>query len=224
MDRFVADYPGFPDGDLMICQAHGVAYQADMEAGPVPYDQKYFDHYVELEDQEIGRRINEARIALVSRHHKGWILDVGIGSGEFIKKRGVDTAGYDVNPVAKEWLLERKLWSESFGAFPGFTFWDVLEHVADPDIYFRHMGPGKRLFTSLPIFPDLGSVRASKHYKPGEHLYYWTRDGFIAWMKQHRFNLLEHNDAESVAGRESIGSFAFERDLDVPNGLLHQCW
>lgn len=227
MDRFVADFPARPDGDLMLCEMHGLAYQADMTAAPVPYDEKYFSHYVALEDQEIGRRINEARIALVARYKpRGWVLDVGIGSGEFIKKRGTDTAGFDVNPVARAWLKERGLWAEHFRAFYAFTFWDVLEHIEDPEIYFKDIEPGSYLFTSLPIFSDLSRVRESKHYKPGEHLYYWTESGFVAWMAQHRFRLLERSDVETKAGREAILSFAFRRDIEPPvppKVLLHQC-
>jgi len=64
----------------------------------------------------------------------------------------------------------------------------------------------------FPIFPDLTAIRASKHYRPGEHLYYFTEDGLVRWMALHGFLLRERNDFETRAGRDSILSFAFLRD------------
>ena len=57
----------------------------------------------------------------------------------------------------------------------------------------------------------LRAVRASKHYRPGEHLLHFTEEGFVAWMRMHGFQLLECSDFEMQAGRESILSFAFRR-------------
>jgi hypothetical protein len=68
------------------------------------------------------------------------------------------------------------------------------------------------VFASIPVFDDLYKVRDSRHYRPGEHLYYFKRQGFIDWMEAHGFLLLEWNDYESAAGRESINSFAFKRN------------
>ena len=208
MDRFIADLPSVPDTDLMLCPEHGIAYQADM-SNLVPYDEAYFNKCLSYEDQEIAQKINAGRCALVARHHFEQVLDIGIGSGEFIKKRGPGTFGYDVNPVAKAWLKASGLWSERFEDFNAFTFWDVIEHVQTPSQYFQFMRPRSRLFTCLPIFQDVRDIRKSKHYRPNEHLYYWTHDGFVAWMWMHGFSLLESCDFEIEAGRDSIFSYAF---------------
>ena len=53
--------------------------------------------------------------------------------------------------------------------FNAFTFWDVLEHVENPESYFGWMRDGAVVFVSLPVFDDLNQVRASKHYRPNEH-------------------------------------------------------
>ena len=55
------------------------------------------------------------------------------------------------------------------------------------------------------------SIRDSKHYRPGEHLYYFTELGFAQWMARHGFELLEVSNFETKAGRDSILSFAFRR-------------
>lgn len=202
------------DGDLALCRAHGVAYQKDMST-LVCYDGAYYDKCKGYEDQAIARMINAGRIALVRQHFgDGPVVDVGIGSGEFIRKRtslGFPTYGCDVNPVAIEWLKRNDLWAEHLCEFGAATFWDVIEHVSEPEVYLRQIQHGCCLFTSIPIFYGLGAIRTSKHYRPNEHLYYWTEEGFVGWMSLHGFQLLDTQRFEIDAGRESILSFAFRR-------------
>jgi len=212
MDKFIKTFPAIADGDLMLCPENGVAWQTDM-AHRVPYDAPYFDKYVGYEGTEIARAINAGRVDLVNRHvgPAGGVLDIGIGSGEFIKRR-MNTFGFDVNPKAIEWLHWKNRWSDKFYLFQGFTFWDVLEHIEAPEHYFDRMFDRPFVFLSAPIFPDLTAIRASKHYRPGEHLYYFTEDGLVRWMALHGFLLRERDDFETRAGRDSILSFAFLRD------------
>lgn len=213
MDRMIARFDAECDDDLMLCHHRGVAYQRDMSK-LVAYDDAYFNKCLGYEDQEIAVAINAGRIDLVNKHIgiDGKVLDVGIGSGEFINKRP-NTLGYDVNPRAIRWLKETDRFADNFDPFDGFTFWDVIEHIEDAEPYFRTMPIGSYLFTSIPIFTDLRKIRESRHYRPGEHLYYWTERGFVDWMAMHRFALIERQDYETVAGRDSIVSFAFRRSL-----------
>jgi hypothetical protein len=211
MDSVIAAMPAITDSDLMLCPEFGVAYQADREH-VVDYDEAYFDKCASYEGQQIADAINASRIALVERWYGGARLcDVGIGSGEFIKRRP-NTFGFDVNPVAIEWLKRNDLWADRLEYFGGFTFWDVLEHVPDPALYLDCVHLHAFVFASIPVFQDLRLIRTSKHYRPGEHLTYWTERGFIDWMSAHGFLLLEVNDDETKAGRDSIASFAFKRN------------
>lgn len=190
----------------------GIAYQRDMTVRAT-YDQEYFERYVGYEGKTIARKLNAGRVDLVNRHAgKGRVLDIGIGSGEFIRSRP-NTRGFDVNPKAREWLQAEGLWAEDIRGFDGYTFWDVLEHVPVPEVYFKRMPTGSYVFVALPIFEDLTRIRESRHYRPGEHLYYFTEQGFVDWMAEYRFDLLERSDHESEAGRDSIVAFAFQRNL-----------
>lgn len=209
MDRFMSRIAK-DDGDLLLLLEHGMAYQKD-HAQLVAYDEAYRAKCEGYEGSEIAQRINAGRIAIVQRHYgDGMVLDVGVGSGEFIKNRP-NTVGYDVNPAAMDWLKSVGKWVSSPDMWPAYTFFDVLEHVPTPESYFAGMKSGAYLFTSLPIFRDLMKIRASKHYRPGEHLYYFSEDGFVRWMAWHGFTLLETDDFETRAGRESILSFAFQK-------------
>jgi hypothetical protein len=217
MDELIKRWSAERDGDLMISRG-GLAYQTDMkfraDPGVNAEGNNYFDHYASMEEGEIGKAIHKGRVDLVNKYAGSAtpVLDIGIGSGQFIRSRP-QTFGMDVNPKAQKWLKARGLAAAGLDGFKVFTFWDVLEHVDVPNNYFRQMEQGSFLFTSLPIFADLKDVRRSKHYKPGEHLYYWTEKGFVEWMAEYRFRMLERSTFESDAGRENILSFAFVRDL-----------
>lgn len=209
MDRFIGNFPAEADRDLILCRDHGVAYQADM-TNLCAYDDAYYAKFAS-HDQAILEKVNAGRVAFVSKiFGAGKVIDVGIGDGQFIKHRP-NTYGHDVNPAGIEWLKRNDLWARSLSEFGAATFWDVIEHVETPEQYLRQINLHSFAFFSLPIFYALGAIRASKHYRPGEHLYYWTEDGFVAWMDLHGFRLVELQDFEIQAGRESILSFAFRR-------------
>ncbi len=207
MDRHIAALEGVVDGDLMLCS--GVAYQRDMST-IVAYDEAYYDKCAGYEGLPIANKINRGRIAFVAKHYSGRVLDIGIGSGEFIKLRP-NTYGFDVNPVAIEWLKRNDLWVERFDWFSAFTFWDSVEHCKDPEEYLREIPLHGFAFFSIPIFADVSRIRESRHYRPNEHLYYWTAPGFVEWLQRHGFLLLDHQDFETAAGRDNVHSFAFKR-------------
>lgn len=210
MDRFIAALPAKPDADLMLCHDFGVAYQADRKH-QVAYDAAYFDKCAGYEGQEIAEQINAGRIALVNKYvGMAKVVDVGIGSGEFIKKRP-NTWGHDVNPVAIDWLKREGKWAPNLSGFAGVTMFDVIEHVDEPAVYFKQIKLHGFLFCSIPLFYSLGGIRLSKHYRPGEHLYYFQSHGFEGWMERHGFMCLEQQTFEIDAGRESIYSYAFKR-------------
>ncbi len=196
----------------MLSVVHGVAWQRD-QSQLVSYDESYFNKCAGYEGSDIANAINRGRVEFVAKHYcpVSPVLDIGIGSGEFIRSRKARTYGMDVNPKAVEWLKESGLWADDLLKFSAFTMWDVIEHVPEPEDYFRHISIGSYLFTSIPIFSDLTRIRESKHYRPGEHLYYWTRQGFVMWMQMHGFECLEVSDFETRAGRDSILSFAFRK-------------
>ncbi len=206
MDRFIRLAVDTVDGDLTLGKY--VAHQTDMSV-TAAYDETYWDKCAGYEGQAIARKINAGRVALVNNYWFGPVCDVGIGSGEFIRSRPM-TYGTDVNPVAQKWLKDNG--KQAQGEFTAYTFWDVLEHIPRPSVYLDLIPVGGYLFTSIPIFHDLTKIRESKHYRPGEHLYYFTDKGLVTWLALHGFDLLERQSFEIEAGRDSIYSYAFRRE------------
>lgn len=178
---------------------------------PTPglYGEQYFEHYKELATTELGHRINEQRRKLVNRFFTGDVVDVGVGSGAFVAYRP-NTYGFDVNPKAIEWLKKRNYWKPIYDApVTAVTLWDVIEHLPDPGALLKNVS--NWAFCSLPIFWSVDHVLRSKHFKPNEHIWYWTETGFKKWMAAHGFECIHHCEIETMLGREDIHSFVFKR-------------
>lgn len=174
-----------------------------------PYDESYFTRYQAISNTSMGLCLTAARIDLISRHYQGTLLDIGIGSGQFVSSRP-DTFGYDINPAAVEWLIRNGLWAELYsGYYPALSFWDSLEHIDHPDIAVLHAA--KWVFVSIPIFENAEDILSSRHYRRDEHIWYWTHDGLMRWFSAQGFDCVEFNMAESELGRDGIGSYAFCR-------------
>lgn len=220
MDRIIYNYACIPDDDLVICPIEGVAYQKDMTI-TAKYDSEYFkkfDHYAEKPERLDA--INTARCEFVNKHIGDFdLIDVGCGSGSFLLQRNMQTwkpstYGFDVNSDPLVDLKELGLFIDDISSFKNRSFWDVIEHLEEPARYFLDMPIGGYVFVSIPIFKALWKVRESRHYRPGEHLYYFTERGFIGWMLSNGFELKERSDFETRLGRNEILTYAFVKIKD----------
>lgn len=173
------------------------------------YEGQYFAHYQKLDATPMGSLLTKARCQLVQKYTDASLgVDIGIGGGRYVmESRG---NGYDVCDDAVEWLQRIYSYVDPYAApVNHVTCWDSLEHIPDPEALLRQATDW--LFVSMPIYDGLSDVLQSKHYKPGEHLHYWTLPGFVNWCEAQGFQLMEANHAESELGREGITSFAFKR-------------
>ena len=193
--------------DLVWLPERGMGFYPVIEQ---PYDQAYWDKYVGYADTDLGRELTQSRINLVNSYTKAEVVDVGIGCGDFIMSRPVNTYGFDINPVGVAWLKERGLWRDPTGEIVfAVSFWDVLEHIPDPAAILDNVE--RFVFVSLPLFTGPEHVLGSKHFRRDEHCWYWTYDGLLWWMGEHGFECLEHCTPESLLGREDIHTFVFRR-------------
>lgn len=174
---------------------------------PMDYEGAYFAKYQELDATPMGEALTRARVEMVRRHFTGKVLDIGIGGGRFVEESG--GFGFDVNPEALQWLNANGCYKNPYFGWDAMSFWDSLEHIPDPELVLRSIGDWA--FVSMPIYKDQADCLKSKHFKPGEHIWYWTLEGFVSWMDRQGFELREINHAESELGREGITSFAFRR-------------
>ena len=113
-------------------------------------------------------------------------------------------------------LRERGFFQDPYKTFPrAITCWDSLEHIPDPKALVERVE--EAVFVSLPVFNDPLAATRSKHYRPGEHIWYWSERGLEKWFNEMGFDLAEKNDDETRIGREGIMSFAFLRRGKKPS-------
>ncbi|SSU22388.1 Uncharacterised protein [Acinetobacter baumannii] len=174
---------------------------------PMDYSGPYFEKYQALDATPMGAALTAARVDMVRRHFDGEVLDVGIGGGRFVIESGGN--GFDVNEEAVQWLKSRNAYADPYKGVSAITCWDSLEHVPDPEALVRSVG--EWVFVSMPVYKDQADCLKSKHFKPGEHLHYWSVRGLIGWFAKMNFGCVEINERESDLGREGITSFAFRR-------------
>lgn len=188
----------------------GIGYLPVTEA---PYDADYWAKYERYAASPMGQELNRVRQALVQRHagNDASVIDVGIGCGDFVKRRPGPTFGFDVNPVGVRWLKDRRLWRDpNEQPADALTFWDVIEHIPDPAAMLANAR--RFVFASLPIWPGPGAPGDGwKHFRRDEHCWYFTRGGFLRWMAEYGFACVDWGTWETEAGREDIETFAFRR-------------
>lgn len=206
-------YDQLAGGRLTWSTEHGLGY-FPVQAGVTPYDAEYFDRFGRQADTDIGRALMDQREKLVRAFYSAELVDVGIGSGAFVtlrNARGLPTYGYDVNPAGVAWLQERGLFWDPYAPCVGaITLWDVMEHIPDFDRLLANVTHS--VFVSIPIFRDAEHVAASKHFRPDEHVWYFTRAALVAVMARLGFECMAGGlDFETKVGREDIESFVFRR-------------
>ncbi|HEP9055953.1 UNVERIFIED_CONTAM: methyltransferase domain-containing protein [Pseudomonas aeruginosa] len=174
---------------------------------PMDYSGPYFEKYQALDATPMGAALTAARVDMVQRHFDGEVLDVGIGGGRFVIESG--GKGFDVNEEAVQWLKSRNAYADPYKGVAAISCWDSLEHIPDPEALVRSVG--EWVFVSMPVYKDQADCLKSKHFKPGEHLHYWSVRGLVGWFAKMNFGCVEINERESELGREGITSFAFRR-------------
>lgn len=187
------------------------------EDGQYDYGKPYFDEYMVRGNSIPGIVLNTLRVNLAKKYAKELMLDVGCGAGSFIKYMWSDNSikvyGYDVNEYSVKWLNSKNIYYD-INILPGtqfdcVTFFDSFEHIREHNPMLNKFRKGCYAILSMPIFATTDSAKRSKHYKPGEHLWYFTDYGIIEHMERMKWHFVERTDIEVRAGREGVQSYVF---------------
>ena len=174
------------------------------------YDESYYANYAKLACTPMGHEITEKRRDFTNRFfaNRPW-CDVGPGACAFVE--ATHASGFDINPTTNARLRELGRYQDPASQFDVLTFWDSLEHIPMEDL-IGLLDRCKGAVVSMPVYEDREHVLRSRHFKPAEHMHYWTADGFVDFMIQRGFNHLGEDDFETKLGRDGVLTFAFERD------------
>lgn len=178
-------------------------------APPMQYSGEYFANYQALDNTPMGAALTKARLQLVGKFvHPAIVTDIGIGGGRFVLESG--GCGYDVSREALQWLKDTDALRDPYAErVMAISCWDSLEHIPEPEKLLAQVT--NWFFVSLPTFESAAEALQSKHFKPAEHLWYFSIPGLIQWCEDQGFQVMEVNHAETELGREGITSFAFKR-------------
>lgn len=186
-------------------------FQTDLNV-TASYDASYAHQY----DHRPVKEMSELRWDFIQSHMNmplgSRILDVGYGNGAFLKHArsvGMDIYGVDLHtedfgvPVV---TLETKL------HFDLICFFDSLEHFPDlrPILNLR----ADNVIVSIPDTPSwlLSNPNAWRHYKPGEHLHYFSRRSLDLFMLAWGVGVkrAEGCPEDSLRGKLTVG----EKNID----------
>lgn len=148
----------------------------------------------------------------------GRVLDIGYGDGAFIRaarRAGFEAFGYDVASGASDVPTVESL----SGAWDIVTCFDSLEHFDNPSSVFM-VRPSLFLVTipNLPTGVSDEGLKAWRHYKPDEHLHYFTRYSIRRLFHRHGYALGESAPVEDLIRKAPEGqrgantmTYIFER-------------
>ena len=141
--------------------------------------------------------------------NKNKILDIGCGTGLFLKKAreekwnvfGIELSEIAIDYAKKNYnldLIKGELKDVKFpdGYFDVITMWEVIEHLQNPKEelkeIFRILREGGLLFLSTPNFNSLNFILRKKNWciiNPSDHIYYFTPKTLKKLLKNAGFKI-----------------------------------
>ena len=185
-----------------------------LPANPHLYGPKYKQEYLKRASSKEGKELLARRVALVEKEIvplTSILIDVGSGISIFEKSFTLQKV------LSYEPYLDREhslasVYKSSRDESKGLLFFDSFEHIERPCDFLLIFRPVAVLIT-IPILPpsvvsDPSLILRFKHYKPEEHIHYFTS---VALRKL--FSALSYSYAElgPEEGRLAVEHFKFIR-------------
>ena len=145
----------------------------------------------------------------------GRLLDVGYGDGAFVnaaKRAGFEAFGFDIAPGPVNVPTVPTL----SGVWRAVTCFDSLEHFPNPADVFT-VRP-ELFFVTIPHLPEGSTdetLKAWRHYKPDEHLHYFSRNSLRRLFFRFGYMLGEYAPVEDLIRKGPTNpntmTYVFER-------------
>jgi hypothetical protein len=201
----------YPQHGISACHQCDHVFQTDLTV-TMSYDAAYAHQYdlrpvAEMSDLRWAFIASRLNLPASSR-----VLDVGYGNGAFLKRA----------KAAKMSIFGIDLHHEDFGIpIVGFDteqdydlvcFFDSIEHF--PDFAPIYRLKTRHVIVSIPNTPDfiLTTPRKWRHFKPGEHLHYFSPDSLDTLMRNWGFSirLAQDHPEDQLRGKLTIDGRSYD--------------
>jgi len=167
------------------------------------YDIDYYENMLRIYSKT-AETISRIRWEWIGEVSPKKVLDYGSGVGWFraFRPEGVYVDSMDIGPYPQKGI--------SCEHYDVVCFHDVLEHMKSFDEVKRIFETATYVAGTIPVVPANKDVTVWKHYKPGEHLRYWSEESFEADMSSEGFKKVKHGMPECPP-RTDILSFLYKK-------------
>ncbi len=167
------------------------------------YDIDYYENMLR-QYSRTAEQISKIRWDWIKEIEPTRVLDYGSGCGWFRawRPKGVEVDSYDIGDYPQTGI--------DLVIYDVVCFWDVLEHIED----FAELEPvlalARHVAVSVPVIDEI-SLIDWKHFKPGEHLHYFTNEALDALFRKYGFDAMKTGQPECPP-REDIMSILYRRN------------
>lgn len=185
------------------------------------YNENYLTHLLHIH-AGTGQAISKVRWNFIAGVGAKTILDYGCGTNIFALFRpdNVVIDSYDIGTMSDGASYPQT--GIRHDKYDLICLWDVIEHVdweLDPDMAMLDaIARSNNVALAVPVLPEGIELESWKHYKPGEHLTYFTIPDIEKFFNQLGFTL-SRRDMPECPPREDVVSFLFKRFGDLEEGL-----
>lgn len=167
------------------------------------YDLDYYENMLR-EYSKTGEKIAAIRWGWLASLNPTTVLDYGSGVGWFRawRPKGVEVYSYDMGIYPQTGI--------DLIMYDVVCFWDVLEHILDFTQIEPLLALARNVAVTLPIMPEKERYDQWKHFKPGEHLHYFTAATLDALFSKYGFKMIKTGQPECPP-RKDITSVLYEK-------------
>ena len=170
------------------------------------YKIEYYEHMLRLYGAT-GEKIAKIRWHFVRDVRPSVVLDYGAGLGWFraMRPMGLDVDSFDLDefPVSHTGIRR--------GSYDLICLWDVIEHLPNFSPLERLFDMTDHVALTVPIKPENTLLADWKHFKPLEHLHYFSRDDIEVLFAGFGYELIKTGFPECPP-REDVQSFLFKKE------------